>query len=192
MSYPLGPLGYIPGLHVPGTTTPIPYAQEQMRAQEAAARARAQATPTWQPLTDSGLEARRAPMAGRRFTEEHLWVAIQGEVARIGLTSYAVQKLGVIVHVSLPAVGTTVQAGDPCGEVESATAITGLHAPVDGGVAEVNAELKDNPGLINAWPWDDGWLYRVRISRHPGGNAMPSRRLLSSLEYVRLVRAGGS
>jgi glycine cleavage system H protein len=121
-----------------------------------------------------------------RYTPEHEWVAIEGDTATIGITDYATQALGDVVYVSLPAVGAAVTAGDPCGEVESTKSVSDLYAPVDGEVTEVNEELNDDPGLINAEPFGVGWMFRVKIA----GGAEPAG-LLSAADYEELTKNVG-
>jgi glycine cleavage system H protein len=121
-----------------------------------------------------------------RYTEEHEWVKIEGDVAQIGITEYAAQQLGDVVYVSLPSSGTEVTAGEPCGEVESTKSVSDLYAPVDGEVTEVNNELDDDPGLVNADPYGSGWMFRVRLA----SGAAPDS-LLSPLEYEELTKSAG-
>ena len=122
-----------------------------------------------------------------RYTAEHEWVAIEGETATVGITDFAAQALGDVVFVSLPTVGATVSAGDPCGEVESYKSVSELYSPVDGEVTEVNEELNDDPALINAEPYGLGWMFRVRLA--PG--AAESTGLLSPAEYEELITSAG-
>jgi glycine cleavage system H protein len=121
-----------------------------------------------------------------RYTQEHEWVAIEGGIATIGITDYATQALGDVVYVSLPQVGAAVTAGDPCGEVESTKSVSDLYSPLDGEVAEVNEELNDDPGLINAEPYGVGWMFRVRVA----GGGEPAG-LLSPAEYEELTKNAG-
>jgi glycine cleavage system H protein len=121
------------------------------------------------------------------YTQEHEWVAIDGGSATIGITDYATQALGDVVYVSLPEVGATVTAGEPCGEVESTKSVSDLYSPVDGEVTEVNEELNDDPGLINAEPYGLGWMFRVQIA---DGQA-PAAGLLSPTEYDALTKSAG-
>src|SRR5246127_5413873 len=114
-----------------------------------------------------------------RYTEEHEWVSIDGDVATIGITDYAASALGDVVYISLPTAGSPVSAGDPCGEVESTKSVSDLFSPVDGEVIEVNEELDDDPGLINAEPYGLGWMFRVRVAE---GQATGTG-LLSPTEY---------
>ncbi|HEY0934341.1 MAG TPA: glycine cleavage system protein GcvH [Trebonia sp.] len=125
--------------------------------------------------------------ADLRYTQEHEWVKINGDTVEVGITDYATQALGDVVYVSLPAVGTPVTAGDPCGEVESTKSVSDLYSPVDGEVSEVNEELQDDPGLINAEPYGVGWMFRVRVAE--GRDA--SAGLLSAAEYDALTKSAG-
>src|ERR1700742_1844280 len=122
-----------------------------------------------------------------QYTQEHEWVAIEGDTATIGITDYATQALGYVVYVSLPAVGAKVTAGEPCGEVESTKSVSDLYSPVDGEVYEVNEELQDDPGLINAEPYGVGWMFRVRTA----SGAEVAAGLLSPGEYDVLVSSAG-
>ena len=117
-----------------------------------------------------------------RYTAEHEWVAIEGETATVGITDFAAQALGDVVFVSLPTVGATVSAGDPCGELESYKSVSELYSPVTGEVTAVNEELNDDPALINAEPYNLGWIFRVRLTA--GGDAAG---LLSPTEYEELT-----
>ena len=98
-----------------------------------------------------------------RYTAEHEWVAINGSVASIGITDYAQQALGDVVYVSVPAPGTRVTAGEPCGEVESTKSVSDIFSPLDGEVSEVNADLDDDPALVNSDPYGAGWLMRIQL-----------------------------
>ena len=118
-----------------------------------------------------------------RYTAEHEWVAIEGETATIGITDFAAQALGDVVFVSLPTVGAAVSAGDACGEVESYKSVSELYSPVTGEVTAVNEELNDDPALINAEPYQLGWIFRVRLE----AGAEPATGLLSAAEYDELT-----
>jgi glycine cleavage system H protein len=126
-----------------------------------------------------------------RYTEEHEWVSIDGNVASVGITDYAAQQLGDVVYVTLPAVDATVTAGESCGEVESTKSVSELYSPVDGEVTEVNTELNDDPGLVNAEPYGAGWMFRVRLTAGAGGEPTPPAGLLSPTEYEELTKSAG-
>ncbi|WP_292831881.1 glycine cleavage system protein GcvH [Microbacterium sp.] len=97
------------------------------------------------------------------YTDEHEWIALDGDVATVGVTDYAADKLGDVVFVELPAVGTTLTAGDVCGEIESTKSVGELYAPLSGEVVEVNDAVVDDPSLVNASAFGDGWLIKVRV-----------------------------
>jgi glycine cleavage system H protein len=126
-----------------------------------------------------------------RYTQEHEWVSIDGDTASIGITDYAAQSLGDVVYVSLPEIGASVTAGEPCGEVESTKSVSDLYSPVDGEVTEVNSELDDDPGLVNAEPYGAGWMFRVQITTGSSGEAALPPGLLSPAEYEELTKSAG-
>jgi glycine cleavage system H protein len=99
-----------------------------------------------------------------KYTSDHEWLAIDGDVATIGVTAFAADALGDVVYVNLPEVGSTVTGGDSCGELESTKSVSDLYAPVDGEVLEVNRAVVDEPGLLNLEPFERGWLYRIRVT----------------------------
>ncbi len=98
------------------------------------------------------------------FTEEHLWVRVDGERAQIGLSEYGQDALGEIIAVELPNVGESLERGVSFGELESVRTLQELIAPVSGTVSAVNAELDDQPRLVNEDPYHDGWLIEVKLS----------------------------
>ena len=125
------------------------------------------------------------------YTAEHEWVTIEGTTASVGITDFAQQALGDVVYVSVPAAGTEVTAGEPCGEVESTKSVSDLYSPVDGEVTEVNEELDDDPGLVNAEPYGAGWMFRVRVTTGSDGEAALPPGLLSAAEYEELTKSAG-
>jgi glycine cleavage system H protein len=118
-----------------------------------------------------------------RYTAEHEWVAIKGSVAAVGITDFAQQALGDVVYVSVPAAGSRVTAGEPCGEVESTKSVSDIYSPVDGEVAEVNGDLDDDPALVNSDPYGAGWLMRIQLD-DPDTDA----GLLTADEYADLTK----
>ena len=104
----------------------------------------------------------------RSYTDEHEWVMIApgadlpGVPVRIGITSVATDSLGDLVFVDLPEVGATVTVGEACGEVESTKTVSELYPPVSGTVTEVNQAAADDPAVISADPYGDGWLFAVQ------------------------------
>ena len=99
-----------------------------------------------------------------RYAKSHEYVHVEGEVGTIGITDYAQKELGDVVFVELPQVGSTLEAGDELGSIESVKAVSELFAPVSGEVVEVNEALTEKPDLVNTDPWGDGWMIRVRLS----------------------------
>jgi glycine cleavage system H protein len=102
-------------------------------------------------------------LASLKYTAEHEWIALDGSVATVGITDFAADKLGDVVFVDLPAVDTEVAGGDVCGEIESTKSVGELYAPLSGTVVAVNDAVVDDPSLVNADPFGDGWLVRIRV-----------------------------
>jgi len=119
---------------------------------------------------------------GLLYTKEHEWLSIEGDVATIGITEYAAEKLGDVVYVDLPSVGTKTTYMKICGEIESTKSVGELYAPVDGEVVEINDVVSGNPELINHDPFGAGWLIKIKFSALP--------ELLSHSEYAALTDEG--
>jgi len=119
-----------------------------------------------------------------RYTAEHEWVAVDGLVASVGITDYAQNALGDVVYVSVPAPGTKVTAGQPCGEVESTKSVSDIYSPVNGEITEVNSDVDEDPGLVNSDPYGAGWLMKVRLD---DGTAEPAG-LMTAGEYAELTK----
>ena len=113
-----------------------------------------------------------------KYTREHEWVSLDGNVATIGITDHAQQQLGDVVFVELPAVGDRVEKSDAFGVVESTKAVSDVYAPVSGEVAEVNDDLPDNPELLNEDPYGDGWMVKITL-----GDRSDLDDLMSADEY---------
>jgi glycine cleavage system H protein len=120
-----------------------------------------------------------AQTADLKYTAEHEWVSIDGDVATVGITAYAAEKLGDVVFVELPAAGTTVENGTVVGEIESTKSVGELFAPIDGEIVEINDAIVGSPELVNSDPFGEGWLIKVRFSDLP--------TLLSADEYAAIV-----
>ena len=99
-----------------------------------------------------------------KYTAEHEWVRGAGPVVRVGITDFAQDSLGDIVFVTLPEAGAKIEAGTPCGELESTKSVSDLYAPVSGTVTEVNTALDANPDLVNTDPYGEGWIFEVELS----------------------------
>ena len=99
-----------------------------------------------------------------KYTSDHEWLAIDGDVATIGVTAFAADALGDVVYVNLPDVGSTVTGGDSCGELESTKSVSDIYAPVSGTVVARNESLDATPELVNNDPYGGGWLFDVTVS----------------------------
>ena len=99
-----------------------------------------------------------------KYTAEHEWVRVEGDLAVIGITDFAQDSLGDVVFVELPEVGTEVTTGKAFGVVESVKAVSDVYAPVSGTVVESNEELPDAPVILNTSPYGDGWMIKIRMS----------------------------
>jgi glycine cleavage system H protein len=119
-----------------------------------------------------------------RYSEEHEWVSgLGGEdgIVTVGITAHAADALGEIVYIELtPSEGDAVEAGEPCGEVESTKSVSELYSPVSGEITAINSAVVDEPKVINDDPYGEGWIFKVRISVEPGD-------LLDSTAYGKLV-----
>jgi glycine cleavage system H protein len=107
-----------------------------------------------------------------QYTQEHEWVRQDGKLAVIGISSHAQDTLGDIVFVELPKVGSLVFAGKAFGVVESTKAVNELFAPVSGKVLRVNETLVSNPQLVNAEPYEQGWMIEIEMSQPSEANAL--------------------
>ena len=114
-----------------------------------------------------------------QYTAEHEWILVEGDTATIGITAYAAEKLGDVVFVDLPKVGSDVASGSVVGEIESTKSVGELFAPVNGTVAAANEAVVSDPSLVNSDPFGEGWLIRVTFTELPA--------LLSYAEYSELV-----
>ncbi|MCX4979541.1 MULTISPECIES: glycine cleavage system protein GcvH [unclassified Streptomyces] len=113
-----------------------------------------------------------------RYSKEHEWLSVAEDgVSTVGITEFAANALGDVVYAQLPEVGSTVTAGESCGELESTKSVSDLYAPVTGEVVEFNQDVVDDPALVNSAPFEGGWLFKVRIADEPDD-------LLSADEYT--------
>ena len=100
----------------------------------------------------------------KKFTKDHEWIDIQGDVARIGITNYAQEQLGDVVFVELPEAGRQFQQGNDAAVVESVKAASEVYAPVSGEIVEPNTKLEDDPALVNQDPTESGWFFTMKVS----------------------------
>lgn len=99
----------------------------------------------------------------RQYTAEHEWVQLDAGTATVGVTAYATDALGDVVYLDLPAVGSEVVAGQPCGEIESTKSVSELYSPVTGTVSRINDGAVEGPEVVNADPYGEGWLFAVAV-----------------------------
>ncbi|MFJ5558328.1 glycine cleavage system protein GcvH [Streptomyces sp. NPDC093250] len=112
-----------------------------------------------------------------RYSKEHEWLTpAEDGVSTVGITEHAANALGDVVFVQLPEVGDTVTAGETCGELESTKSVSDLYCPVSGEVTEVNEDVVNDPSLVNSAPFEEGWLFKVRVTDEPAD-------LLTAAEY---------
>ena len=121
---------------------------------------------------------------GLRYSQEHEWVAVDGDIATIGITDYAQEQLGDVVYVELPAVGKVLNKDDTFGVVESVKAVSDIYSPVSGTVTETNADLPNAPELVNADPYGKAWMIRVRLS-----NPQEVNEMMDAAAYQKFVEA---
>lgn len=121
-----------------------------------------------------------------KYAATHEWVRVEGDVATVGITDHAQEALGDLVYVELPEVGDTVAAADEAGVVESVKAASDIYAPVSGEIIAVNEALVDSPEIVNSDPYNDGWMYKIRLS-----DAAELEDLMSAADYDAQVAAEG-
>ncbi|MFN6963166.1 MAG: glycine cleavage system protein GcvH [Pyrinomonadaceae bacterium] len=119
-----------------------------------------------------------------RYTKDHEWVAVEGDVATIGITDYAQSSLGDVVYIDMPRVGDRFGAHEAFGSVESVKAVSEIFTPVAGEVVEVNEALNDTPEAVNSDPYGSGWMVKVRMD-----NAGAADALLTAVEYEEYLAA---
>ncbi len=117
-----------------------------------------------------------------RYSQDHEWCEIAGNIARIGITDYAQDALTDVVYVELPDVGEEFTKGDSMGVVESVKSVSDIFAPVSGKIIEINETLNDNPELLNEQPYAAGWILAMEMS-----DPSEADELLDSDGYVKLV-----
>ena len=119
-----------------------------------------------------------------KYTNEHEWIRLEGDVAYVGITDYAQEQLGDIVFVDIPTEGETLEAGEVFGTIEVVKTISDLFLPVAGEVVEQNQALEENPELVNKDPYGEGWLIKMKPA-----NAADLDNLLDAEGYKAVVNA---
>jgi len=117
-----------------------------------------------------------------RYSETHEFVSVEGKIATIGVTDYAVEQLGDIVYIELPKVGDAFTTGDNFGVIESVKAVSDLYIPISGKVVEVNETLSEKPELLNEDPYERGWMLKIELDE-----AHEVEDLMISKDYTNFV-----
>lgn len=99
-----------------------------------------------------------------KFTEDHLWIRVEGTKAQLGISDYGQTELGEVIAVEIPDVGDEMEKGEPFGEIESVRTVTELISPLSGSVTAVNGELEDHPRIVNEDPLHEGWLLEIELA----------------------------
>jgi len=119
-----------------------------------------------------------------RYTKEHEWVRLEGDVATIGITDYAQKELGDIVYVEVETEGDTLEENEVFGSVEAVKTVSDLFMPVAGEVVEVNEDLESDPELVNSNPYENGWMIKVKVT-----DVAQVEGLMTAQQYAELVGA---
>jgi glycine cleavage system H protein len=117
-----------------------------------------------------------------KYTKDHEWISIEGDVATVGITDFAQRELGDIVYVEVETVGETLEADEVFGTVEAVKTVSDLFLPVSGEIIEFNEELEDTPEDVNADPYSKGWMIKLKVS-----NIGDIDQLLDSNQYRELI-----
>lgn len=118
-----------------------------------------------------------------KFSKDHEWVRVDGEIATIGITRHATEQLGDVVFVELPEIGRKVGAGEACAVVESVKAASDVYAPISGEVVAANGDIVETPAAVNEDPEGKGWFFRIKLA-----NAGELEGLLDRAAYDQLVK----
>ena len=122
-------------------------------------------------------------MAEKKYTKEHEWVEVDGNIATVGITNHAQESLGDIVFIDLPTVGKEVKSNEELCVIESVKAASDIYAPIDGEVIEINNNLNDDASIVNQDPENEGWIFKMKISDpNQYNNLMNLDEYLASLE----------
>jgi glycine cleavage system H protein len=117
------------------------------------------------------------------FTDTHEWIEVSGNIGTVGVTAHAQKELGEVVYISLPQVGRQVQSGQEVVILESTKAAADIYTPVSGTIVEVNEKVKETPDLLNQYPEDRGWIYKISISEPEQLQTLMSREDYDALIF---------
>ncbi|HWA05963.1 MAG TPA: glycine cleavage system protein GcvH [Ignavibacteria bacterium] len=119
---------------------------------------------------------------GLKYTKDHEWVKVEGNIGTVGVTDYAQGELGDIIYLDVTTVGNDVALGDAFGTIEAVKTVSDMYAPVSGKITEFNSAVNDNPAIVNQDPYGAGWMVKIEIS-----NMGDLDSLLSPEEYKNLI-----
>ena len=119
----------------------------------------------------------------KQFTDTHEWIEVSENIGTVGVTAHAQKELGEVVYISLPEVGREVQSGQEVVILESTKAAADIYTPVSGTIVEVNEKVKETPDLLNQYPEDKGWIYKISISRPAELQTLMSREDYDALIF---------
>ena len=122
----------------------------------------------------------------RRYTTEHEWVKLDGDIATVGITDFAQSELGDVTYIEMPEIGRQINKGESFGVVESVKAVSDVYAPVSGEIVEVNGALEAQPETVNSSPYEDAWLIKLRVQ-----NRGEVDQLLDAAAYQEHVQTAG-
>lgn len=122
-----------------------------------------------------------------KYTKDHEWIELQGQIAKVGVSAYAIEQLGDIVHIELPKSGTTFKAGESFGTIESTKTVSDLYMPVAGKISEVNQAALQKPELLQEDPYQQGWLVKMTLEKDTSLSG-----LFESEEYEKYLRESGN
>tara|TARA_Y100001970_G_C14039150_1_gene752736 strand:+ start:301 stop:675 length:375 start_codon:yes stop_codon:yes gene_type:complete len=122
-------------------------------------------------------------MSEKKYSKDHEWIDINGDIATIGITNHAQESLGDIVYIELPDIGKKVNAGGEVSVIESVKAASDIYAPVEGEIIEVNETLKDNAAIVNQDPENTGWIFKLKITTNSD-----SENLMTLSEYENFLK----
>jgi len=117
-----------------------------------------------------------------KYTNDHEWALVKGDVATVGITEYAAGELGDVVYVELPEMGATVKKGDSIGTIEAVKTVADIYSPLSGEIIEVNGVLNDSSELINQDPFGEGWIVKLKLS-----DSSELSELLNHEDYKKLI-----
>ena len=120
----------------------------------------------------------------RKYTNEHEWAKIAGDIATVGITDYAQSSLGDIVYVEMPKPGAAVTQSKQMGVIESVKAVSDIYAPLSGTIAEINGDVENDPAKVNNDPYDGGWLVKIKLA-----DPAEVKNLLDGAAYQKVVDA---